>query len=640
MKSEIFLKLAYATIAFENRRKWFFREFVSALFLFGLVFAGWYFWYGYGNLSVLERMSYYETGSIFYLFTLDIYKPYFGIQILVICLFLTILLHFSLLFLMARLRSFLLSKSDFPYLYAKSLLDLAGGGVEYGYIPFTSIFGLLVNMQNKENDNLKKLTKNYHRIDSFLIKKFLGKRRKIRLLKSIVEFKKIDRSDNKYGFSRYIIALILWRGLKSDDISSIRKYLEISANLRVPKAKFELGLLLVSKGATEDRDQALTLFDQAIKEVPTKDIIIRARLESAILLKASGSIADLKNALIHLDYILESRFETSSTQGGLTIYGVQDLHSFGSGDFQDKVRYLRREVQELLDVNIRAEAEVNIQCARQEESRQMVSFLSHTLTSATTGISNQVRKIAIKLAKAPSSSGLSKEVERLATQVSRMSRVESLVEVFKLYTSDPNTLREGWARNSGGGVTVLQVATMAIQQALLRFYFSSDHESDFVRLMPEVEYSTAAQEFMQDALALDMTEPNNAQRFSAWIKLRLPFLKFSYEGNESVHIGQGGARDIVIFSLVSEFLGNALKYAATGESITLKINAKSEYLEIVCSNVMNSAASPSIHGGKNGLTFVRHVCKLIDAKFDEPIVRDNVFLLRVLLPMQSLKHLN
>jgi hypothetical protein len=282
--------------------------------------------------------------------------------------------------------------------------------------------------------------------------------------------------------------------------------------------------------------------------------------------------------------------------------------------------------------------------ARQEESRQMISFLSHTLTSATTGLSSSVRKIASKLAMSQVSGSYPAEAvrlaEKLAAQVSRMSRVESLVEVFKLYTADPNTLREGWARDSGGGVTVLQVAAMAIQQALLRFYFASEHESDFSRLMSGVEYSTAAQEFMQDVLALDMKEQNNALRFTEWMRLRLPFLSLDYEGAESVHIGQGGARDIVIYSLVSEFLGNALKYAAAGEPITLKIGIQGEFLEIACSNVMNPMATQSIHSGKSGLTFVRHVCHLIDAKFEEPVTRENVFIIGVRLPIQSSIALN
>jgi TPR repeat protein len=272
--------------------------------------------------------------------------------------------------------------------------------------------------------------------------------------------------------------------------------------------------------------------------------------------------------------------------------------------------------------------------AREDERRQLISFLSHTLTSATAGGSKTVRKIASKLAIAQANVDLPDVAQRLAAQVSRMARVESLVEVFKLYTSDDKALREGWNRDTGGEFSVLQVCAMAVQQALLRFYFSSEHEADFARLMPEADYATVAQEFMTDALALDMSTPEQARKFIGWAEQRLPFLRMSFAGAESAHLAQGGARDIVIFALTGEFLGNALKYAAAGQAITLDICVKPPGLEIVCRNAMKAAAVAPIHGGKTGLTFIRRVCTLINAEFDEPAVNDNVFILRALLPIK------
>ncbi len=175
---------------------------------------------------------------------------------------------------------------------------------------------------------------------------------------------------------------------------------------------------------------------------------------------------------------------------------------------------------------------------------------------------------------------------------------------------------------------------MAIQQALLRFYFSSEHEADFSRLMPKADYATVSREFMTDALALDMSTPDQARQFIDWVTQRLPFLRLSLSGAESAHLTQGGARDIVIFALTGEFLGNALKYAAAGQVITMDIGAKSTGLEIVCRNARKATASAPIHSGETGLTFIQRVCELINAEFDAPTVKDNIFILRVLLPIQ------
>jgi hypothetical protein len=342
---------------------------------------------------------------------------------------------------------------------------------------------------------------------------------------------------------------------------------------------------------------------------------------------------DYAVALENFDYVLHY-FDAKEK---LKLASDPDRHS-EARKLSDQTRlhrsvvYAQIESQQKAQQDARQERE--LQRAREDERRQMISFLSHTLTSATAGGSNTVRKIASKLASAQANVDLPDVAQRLAAQVSRMARVESLVEVFKLYTSDDKALREGWDRDTGGEFSVLQVCAMAVQQALLRFYFSSEHEVDFSRLMPEANYATVAQEFMTDALALDMSTPDQARQFIDWAEQRLPFLRMSFVGAESAHLAQGGARDIVIFALTGEFLGNALKYAAAGQAITLDISVKPPGLEIVCRNAMKVAAAAPIHGGKTGLTFIRRVCTLINAEFDEPAVKDNVFILRALLPIQ------
>jgi hypothetical protein len=275
-----------------------------------------------------------------------------------------------------------------------------------------------------------------------------------------------------------------------------------------------------------------------------------------------------------------------------------------------------------------------IERAIEEERRQMISFLSHTLTSATTGGATTVRKIAGKLANAQAHTDLTNDAGRLAAQVSRMAMVESLVEVFKLYTADPKALRERWDQDIGGGFTVHQVVALAIRQALLRFYFSPEHEVDFLRLMPEADYTTTAREFMADVLVLDMGIPEQARQFIGWVKQHLPFLRLSLEGTESGHLAQGGPRAIVIFALTGEFLGNALKYAAAGQSIALNINAGNNGLELICRNSMKADTAPPVRGGKTGLTFIRQICTLIGAVFDEPTVTDDIYVLRALLPIK------
>lgn len=102
----------------------------------------------------------------------------------------------------------------------------------------------------------------------------------------------------------------------------------------------------------------------------------------------------------------------------------------------------------------------------------------------------------------------------------------------------------------------------------------------------------------------------------------------------SQNLSAKGARAIVVFSLVGEFLANALKYAAGSSPIKLTVVAESDGLRIACSNTLVSGVPLPILGGRTGLAFVRKVCELIGAKFDEPTVANDCFILNALLPIK------
>ena len=272
--------------------------------------------------------------------------------------------------------------------------------------------------------------------------------------------------------------------------------------------------------------------------------------------------------------------------------------------------------------------------ARRQTERDMLSFLSHTLTSATAGASGKLRKIAGELASARSDADLSAYASRLAPTATNIAMVESLVEVFKLYTADPKALRDSWDRDSGGSNSVAQVFALAVRQALLRFYFLREYESAFERLMPGADYDAVSREFMVDMMALDMNTPEQMNGFFDWIRQRLPFLRISLQGIDAVALSQGGPRAIVIFALAGELLGNALKYASGGAPISLGLQSQAGGLELICTNGVDPASPPVPSEGKTGLGFIRQVCRLIGASFDEPTAEGSSFSLRVLLPIK------
>ncbi len=272
--------------------------------------------------------------------------------------------------------------------------------------------------------------------------------------------------------------------------------------------------------------------------------------------------------------------------------------------------------------------------AIENDRRQMISFLSHTLVNVTAGASGMLREIMTELTAAHDHTSVALVAARLASTAARASVVESLIKVFKLYTSDPEILRKDWDSEQGGDHSVAQTVVLALQMTLLRFCRMPEFKSARRRLLPDVQYNTLTEEFISEILPLDGSSITQLEQITAWIELRLPFLRLTMSGAESLHVMEEGARHIVIFALVGEFLTNALKYAGAGGPISFSVMRTDIGLELACRNPIDSEMPPPPLSGKTGLGFVEGVCKLVHAKFDEPTIDKEVFSLRAVLPIQ------
>jgi hypothetical protein len=56
--------------------------------------------------------------------------------------------------------------------------------------------------------------------------------------------------------------------------------------------------------------------------------------------------------------------------------------------------------------------------------------------------------------------------------------------------------------------------------------------------------------------------------------------------------------------------------------------------ELTCHNQIDTEPSPQPLSGKTGLSFVRKVCELVDASFNQLPVESDAFSLRVVLPIK------
>jgi len=313
----------------------------------------------------------------------------------------------------------------------------------------------------------------------------------------------------------------------------------------------------------------------------------------------------------------------------------------GLSDRETRAEWLGRQIHEGLRycaemkaAKAQAEKEAEVYKAREEERRQMISFLSHTLVSVTAGASRMLREIMNDLTTASDHTTVTTLAARLAPTAIRASVVENLVKVFKLYTSNPDALREGWALDQGGDHSVAQTVVLALQMSILRFCRMPDFRGARRKLLPQADYDALIEEFIVEILPLDGSTMAQIQQIAKWLEKRLPFLRVALNEVDQIRIQEEGARHIVIFALVVEFLTNALKYVAPGGEISLSICHTDGGLDLACSNPVDSDTAVRPLSGKTGLDFVRAICKLIGAEFHGPSISNGSFSLHAILPLE------
>lgn len=283
------------------------------------------------------------------------------------------------------------------------------------------------------------------------------------------------------------------------------------------------------------------------------------------------------------------------------------------------VEDLSSRVQQSIKAVEQHQSEIREHQAVESAKKEMLSFLSHTLTNSLIGTSETLLRIARSLNKPDASAKgkfYSSPADRLISLVTNVSFTERLLENFKLYASDPAALKTAWVQDQQGGITVLRVLALSLRQSLLRFLFAGEHGSDFARLMPSIDRNVFIPKFMDEAMAYDLETDTGADEFIAWTLQNLPCLDLTMDLQMQRHIAPNGPRFIVIFSIIGELFGNALKFSDGHKVIQLAIKETQSGLEVRCINTCTAASTASIRGGQKGISFMKTICGLVGATLD------------------------
>lgn len=279
-------------------------------------------------------------------------------------------------------------------------------------------------------------------------------------------------------------------------------------------------------------------------------------------------------------------------------------------------RLLRNEIAGPLQM---VERKRDIEEAKQEAKRAQLSFLSHTLSNASAGAQDTIRRAARLLGtvQANKPETLRRAMERLSGQIASLALIETLVASFKLYASDPDRVRESWDNEQAGDIAFVRVLALALRQVLTRLFTLPGHALDLRRLLPE-NGEVLAQEFVADIMVLNLESDAEAARLIAWVSDKLPFLELRVEDDASLRFAQGGARFVVVFAVLAEILTNAVKYASASP-ITLNCVLAERRMQILCRNRVQALQLKALDTGGTGIAFLREICHVVGADIQDSL---------------------
>lgn len=272
--------------------------------------------------------------------------------------------------------------------------------------------------------------------------------------------------------------------------------------------------------------------------------------------------------------------------------------------------------------------------ARSEAQKEMLAFLAHTLTNSVAGSADSLRRITKSLSALDTgdNSARRRATERLVGLMTSFSITESLVSSFKLYATDPQSLKTAWESDVDGEVPLRRLIALALRQSLCRFFFTAEHARDFNRLLPGRDHRELSNNFIENALCYDLNDNKQSKQFFDWVESELPFISLKISGDENLLVVHDGAKYVLVFSILCELLTNSLKYSSGERPIELCCSVDRNRLNLVSRNQESNQSSRAKSGNK-GIQFISAICELIGGKLTEPEINNREFEISASVPI-------
>jgi TPR repeat protein/signal transduction histidine kinase len=296
-------------------------------------------------------------------------------------------------------------------------------------------------------------------------------------------------------------------------------------------------------------------------------------------------------------------------------------------DFQERSRadWLRKRAERTISSSLKAQLtlekvnkEAQVQRAREETKKDMLSYLTHTLNNTLAAAPETARQ-AIRLIERDvrDDSGRPRAISNIAAMLSTFLLAQQLMQTFRHYIADPDDLRNNWYKNRGSNASIRQVLALSLRQSLSQLLFSGSHLASLRRLLPDATTSDIEASFIHDVIPLEPDEPG-AELILEWVRKKLGILDVSVSQDAEIPIGRDSGRFMFLYSTFSELIFNAIKYSDGVNPVAVSWR-RTEAADAVF-RVENSWSKNSTSGAEGtgrGLDFIKRMAELLGASFEK-----------------------
>lgn len=283
--------------------------------------------------------------------------------------------------------------------------------------------------------------------------------------------------------------------------------------------------------------------------------------------------------------------------------------------------------------------QAEVERAKEQTQRDMLSYLTHTLNNTFAGRPEAARQAMRILGSElyENNAGYT-AINNIASMMSTFLFAQQLVSTFKIYVADPEALRKNWETDREGDASITTALAMSVRQTLSQIVFSSNQLSTLNRLLLNKggdAIKNARKSFMDEMIPLDVSAAN-AHRVFDWVRDHIGIMHITIDPAAELHFHSNSTRFTFFFSGFSELVFNALKYSDAAQPIEITWEKSGGAYVFRCENAWSEDSISRRQGSDKGLLFLDRLTRMLRASLEKRI-EGNRFIAEIRFPENLFK---